>query len=175
MAKTMRGAVAPVAVEEGLIKRMDPLSNTMFIHMFGRNESVVATRKLINAFFRRVGLDELDKIEQIHAEHTDVGDIVGCKEVRYDVFVFAEGRVVDLESERVGADHANRSLMYAAKMLATYTNAGAKYGDLPQAVVLTLMNAPKCNLPRSESLVTVADIRWDVDGGCSYSFVNCFF
>ena len=144
--------------------RIEPLFNSAFARIFGTEESKPLTRGLVNAVLSRVGLEPVEQIEWIDAEHTATVGTVECKTPRMDVRIVAAGRVVDLEAQGYPEDVDNRSLFYAAQLLCENTPAGTNYKDLPQVVVITLLDAPSL-FPDAQGFVHSCRMRWNVDGG----------
>lgn len=52
-------------------------------------------------------------------------------------------------------------------MLATHIGEGARYSEIPQVVMLTLLQAKHSGLPHAEGLVTTAGVYRDIDGQLS--------
>ena len=143
--------------------RIEPLFNSAFARIFGREESKPLTRGLVNAVLGHVGLEPIGEIERIDAEHTATVGTVGCKTPRMDVRIVATGRLVDIEAQGYPEDINNRSLFYAAQLLCEGMPRGATYKDLPQAIVITLLDAPSL-FPESEEFVHTCGFMWDLDG-----------
>ena len=120
---------------------VDPLFDEAFTRIFGREESKPVTRSLVNAVFEHVGLDPIGEIEEISAEHTSLGSSIGFRSARMDVRLVTEGnRLVDLEAQRYPEDIDARSSFYAAKLISDGTSKGGTYKDVPQAIVITLLD-----------------------------------
>ena len=145
-------------------KAIEPLFNSAFIKIFGREESKPLTRGLVNAVLRRIGVEPVAEIERIDAEHTATEGSVECKTPRMDVRVVAAGKVIDLEAQGYPEDVGTRSLFYGSQLICENTPKGAQYRDLPQAIVITLLDAPPV-FPDAGGFVHVCRLKWDVDGG----------
>ena len=143
--------------------KIEPLFNPAFARIFGREESKPATRSLVNAVLQRVGLEPLDEIERIDAEHTATEGTVECKTPRMDVRIVAAGRVLDLEAQCYPEDVVNRSFLYGAQLLCENTPRGTGYKDLPQVVVITLLDAPPL-FPHVIEYVHASRMHWDGGG-----------
>ena len=139
--------------------RIEPLFNSAFARIFGREESKPLTRGLVNAVLEHVGLAPVDEIEAITAEHTATEGTVDCKTPRMDVRIIASGRVLDLEAQGYPEDMENRSLLYAAQLLCENTAAGTKYKDLPQVIVITLLDAPPL-FPDAPEIAHICRMHW---------------
>ena len=144
---------------------ISPLLARAFDFIFGKEESKPATLDLTNAVLARFGLEPIGEIDAIDAEHTALGGAVECKMPRMDVRIVAErrSRVVDLEPQRYPDDVDNRSLLYGAQSLCENTPAGVGYGELPQVVVITLLDAAPL-FPGAEGYAHACRMRWEVDG-----------
>ena len=157
-AKQTMPKIYPMAEGEAI----DPLFNDAFVHVFGREESKVVTRGLVNSILREVGIEELGEINEIHSEHTDIGEAVGCKGSRFDVLVVADERryIVDIEAERHSGDIANRALLYGCRIMSTYTQKGMGYDDLPHVIVMVLLDAQR--KLEGDGIVTTASFKWQL-------------
>ncbi|MDO4399862.1 MAG: PD-(D/E)XK nuclease family transposase [Coriobacteriia bacterium] len=145
-------------------KQIDPLFNDAFVRVFGREESKPLTRNFVNAILREIGVDEVGDIDEIHAEYTDIGEIIGCKTSRFDVLIAADGKrkLVDLEAQRQPSDIGNRALLYGARIMSTYTDMGTSYADLPHVIVITLLDT-KSEFEDGE-IISTATLKWQVGG-----------
>lgn len=148
----------------GHAPRIEPLFNSAFARIFGREESKPLTRGLVNAVLKRIGVEPIGIIDWIDAEHTAVGGSVSCKTPRMDIRIIAPGRVVDVEAQGYPEDLENRSLFYGAQLLCENMFEGTPYSELPQAIVITLLDAPSL-FPEAEGFVHACQMRWRVDGG----------
>lgn len=140
--------------------RIEPLFNSAFARIFGREESKPLTRGLVNAVLAHVGLDPIGEIERIDAEHTATEGSVGCKTPRMDVRIVAAGRIFDIEAQGYPEDVDNRSLLYAAQLLCENFAQGASYKDIPHVAVITLLDAPPI-FPDSPEFVHTCGMIWD--------------
>lgn len=140
---------------------IEPLFSSAFPRIFGKEESKDITRSLVNAVLEHVGMEPVDRIDEISAEHTVAEGSVNCKMPRMDVRIVAAERVIDLEAQRYPEDVGNRSMFYAAQMLCENTPSGATYKEIPQAVVITLLDTrPK--FPDADGFVHTCRMHWDV-------------
>ena len=144
--------------------RIDPLFNEAFIRIFGRDSSRETTKGLLNSIFERVGIDPLEEIDEISAEHTSVEGSIDCKSPRFDVRLLSANRAIDLEAQCYPEDIENRSLFYASQLMVANTRRGLKsYKDIPQVVVVTLLG-DEALFPDSDDFVAVSGMRWSPDG-----------
>ena len=142
---------------------IEPLFNEAFIRIFGREESKKLTRSLVNTVLESAGIGPIGEIEQISAEHGSPEGGVECKTPRFDVHIVSENRLVDLEAQRFPAEVGNRSVYYAANALVAGTGKVRSYSELPQAIVITLLDDPAL-FPESQGFVHVCRWFWGVDG-----------
>lgn len=154
---------APKGLTPAQTVKIEPLFNSAFARIFGREESKPLTRGLVNAVLRRIGLEPIREIERIDAEHTATEGSVNCKSPRMDVRIVAAGRFIDVEAQGYPEDVGNRSMLYAAQLLCEGMPRGAGYKDLPQAIVITLLDAPAL-FPESEEFVHTCGMVWDPEG-----------
>ena len=143
---------------------IEPLFNDMFVRLFGSERSKDMTRGMVNSFLRRAGIEEIGEIERIDAEFTDIGGSIDCKSARYDVRITAADRLVDLEAQRFADDIENRSMFYAARMLSSHSMKGKGYKDLPQAVVITLLDT-RPYFSKTSEIVSTCRMQWNLDSG----------
>ena len=148
---------------------IEPLFYRAFPRIFGVNESKEVTRSLINAILTHAGLDPIGEIERIDAEHTALAGSVDCKMPRMDVRIVASGRLVDLEAQLYPEDIGDRSLLYASQLLAENMPAGASYKDMPQTIVITLLDTTPL-LPESQEYVHLSKMVW---GKPSNNYSSC--
>ena len=140
--------------------RIDPLFNEAFIRIFGSQASRGVTRGLLNSIFKRVGIDLVDAIDEISAEHTSAEGSVNCKSARFDVRLLSANRAISLEAQCYPDDIENRSLFYASQLMVANTRRGLKsYKDIPQVVVVTLLS-DDCLFPETDDIVQVCGMRW---------------
>ena len=98
---------------------------------------------------------------------------VGSKTPRMDVRIVVEGpggnaeRAFDIEAQCYPEDVDNRSLFYGAQLICENTVEGTAYKDIPQAVVITLLDAPPA-FPEAEGFVHVCGLRWNVGIGADW-------
>ncbi len=150
--------------KEEISNRIDPLFNEAFIRIFGSESSRGITRGLLNSIFRHVGIDPLEEIDEISAEHTSVEGSVNCKSPRFDVRLLSSNRAIDLEAQCYPEDVENRSLFYASQLMVANTRRGLKsYKDIPQVIVVTLLSDAGL-FPDSDDFVQVAGMRWAPEG-----------
>lgn len=145
-------------------KMIDPLFNDAFIRIFGRDESRGLTRSLVNSMLLAAGMEPIGAIESIDAEHTSLVGSVDCKTPRMDVRVISADRIVDLEAQNYPSDIANRSLFYGASLLAASTIRSTDYSDLPQVVVITLLN-DRPMLSETDDFVHASRFEWSRPDG----------
>lgn len=143
---------------------IDPLFNEAFIRIFGKKESKATTRSLVNAVLEAVGVEPIGEIERISAEHGSPEGSIECKTPRFDVHVVSQARHFDIEAQRHPAELVNRAIYYAANMLVAATGKIDSYGDLPQAVVIALLDDPT-PFPEAPGFVRVC--RWGWDDGAA--------
>ena len=144
--------------------RIDPLFNEAFIRIFGRESSRGLTKGLLNSIFERAGIDPLEEIDEISAEHTSVEGSINCKSPRYDVRLLSANRAIDLEAQCYPEDVENRSLFYASQLMVANTRRGLKsYKDIPQVIVVTLLS-DEALFPDSDDFVEVAGMCWTPEG-----------
>ncbi|MBQ9041530.1 MAG: PD-(D/E)XK nuclease family transposase [Eggerthellaceae bacterium] len=148
--------------------RIDPMFNDAFVHVFGRSDSRNVTKAFINSVFRNVGIDEIDEIDSIHAEYTDMGEVVGCKATRFDVLIFADNQIVDLEAERHDTQLGDRAMLYGARLLSTHTELGLSYADMPQVVIVLLIDVAS-QFDAGDDLVFASNTSWFVNGQPVYA------
>ena len=142
---------------------IEPLFNEAFIRIFGMEKSKRLTRSLVNTILESAGIEPIGEIDEITAEHGSPEGGVECKTPRFDVHIVSERRLVDLEAQRFPTEVGNRSVYYAANALVAGTGKIKSYSDLPQAIVITLLDDP-APFPDSEEFVHVCRWFWDVDG-----------
>ena len=144
--------------------RIEPLFNSAFIRIFGREESKGITRSLVNSILTRAGINPIDEITTIDAEHTSVEGGVDCKTPRMDVcIVTANRRIIDLEAQCYPEDIVNRSLLYASQLMSAYTPKRTRFKDIPQVIVITLLDdAPL--FPDSPDFVNTCQMAWLSNG-----------
>lgn len=130
------------------------------MRVFGNQTSHDITRSLINAILRPVGMEPIGDIKQINSEESSFVGSIDCRAGRMDVFVFTEGRVLDLEAQRYDEDVAKRSLFYAAQMICDNTKKSSKLKDMPQAVVITLLDTRPL-FPDSDEYFRIASLQWN--------------
>ena len=147
----------------GELRRIDPLFNEVFIRVFGSERSYAVTKSLVNAILAKTDLGAIDDIEQLDAEHTLVDGGVGCKTPRIDVQIVASNRIVNMESQRQQDAIGDRSIFYASKLMTKHAPRGARYEDLPQIVVITLLDNVIA-LPGQKDFITVSKMVWQLDG-----------
>ena len=146
------------------VNHIDPLFNEAFIRIFGSESSREITKGLLNSIFEHVGIDLLEEIDEISAEHTSVEGSVNCKSPRFDVRLLSANRAIDLEAQCYPEDIENRSLFYASQLMVANTRRGLKsYKDIPQVIVVTLQS-DEALFPDSEEFVEVAGLRWTPEG-----------
>ena len=140
---------------------IEPLFGDAFVRIFGRQESATITRSLVNAVFRHAGIQPIDEVLAIDAEHTSVEGGVDCRSTRMDVRIVAAGkRYVDLEAQLYPEDVNNRSLLYASQLMVQNTAKGTKFKDIPQVVIITLLDdAPL--FPDAQEFVNVCSFGWN--------------
>lgn len=148
--------------------RIEPLFNTAFARIFGREESKPVTLALTNAILNHIGVDPIDEIDRIDAEHTATEGTIKCKAPRMDVRIIAAGRAIDLEAQGYPEDLNNRSLFYGSQLICENTPRGVMYKDIPQAIVITLLDAPAA-FPAADGFVHVSRMQWQVEGGSNAS------
>ena len=140
---------------------IEPLFSSAFPRIFGKEESKEVTRSLVNAVLERIGMEPIAKIDEISSEHTATEGSVNCKMPRMDVRIVAAERVLDLEAQRYPEDVGNRSMFYAAQLISENTPAGATYKEIPQAIVITLLDTrPK--FPETEEFVHTCRMHWEL-------------
>jgi len=141
-------------------RKIEPLFNSAFIRIFGQKESVGITRSLINTILRRAGIKPIGEVHSIEAEHTEAAGGVDCRSARMDVRVVAAGRRhIGLEAQLYPEDIDSRSIFYASQIVVANTPKGAKYKDIPQAVVITLLDdAPL--FPEQDGFISVSRMMW---------------
>lgn len=142
--------------------RIDPLFNDAFIRIFGREDSKALTRSLVNSILRIVGIDPIGDINRIEAEYTMIDGSIECKAPRADIRLVSEKRVLDLEAQTYEDDIDNRFLLYASKLMAASFTKGMGYEDLPQVIVIILLDdAPR--FPDTPEIVSRAQMKWDAE------------
>ncbi len=145
------------------VNHIDPLFNEAFIRIFGSQSSREITKGLLNSIFEHVGIDLLEEIDEISAEHTSVEGSVNCKSPRFDVRLLSANRAIDLEAQCYPEDIENRSLFYASQLMVANTRRGLKsYKGIPQVIIVTLLN-DEALFSDSESFVEVAGMRWTAE------------
>ena len=140
-------------------KPIDPLFNAAFIRIFGQPDSKNLTRGLVNAILSKAGLESIDEIKTIEAEHTSVLGSVKCKTPRMDVRIVSENKLVDLEAQTYPDDIEKRSLFYGSQLLAGSLDRGQDYSDMPQAVVITLLD-DRPRFPDAKGFISVSSMYW---------------
>ena len=142
--------------------RIDPLFNDAFIRIFGREDSKALTRSLVNSILRIVGIDPIGDINRIEAEYTMVDGSIECKAPRADIRLVSEKRVLDIEAQTYEDDIDNRFLLYASKLMAASLTKGMGYEDLPQVIVIILLDdAPR--FPDTPEIVSRAQMKWNAE------------
>ena len=150
--------------KQGNENRIDPLFNEAFIRIFGRESSRETTKGLLNSIFKHVGIDLLEEIDEISAEHTSVEGSVNCKSPRFDVRLLSANRAIGLEAQCYPEDVESRSLFYASQLMVANTRRGLKsFKDIPQVIVVTLLS-DEALFPYSEDFVAVGGMRWTPEG-----------
>ena len=147
-------------------ERIDPLFNDAFIRIFGEQESRGVTRSLVNALLTRVGIEPIDEIDPISAEHTSVIGSIECKTPRMDVCIVSANRFIDLEAQCYPEDIDNRSLFYGAQLIASNMFKGREYNDLPQAIVITLLS-DEPRFPDADDFEHVCRLGWRSSNSCN--------
>ena len=141
--------------------RISPLFNDVFLRIFGRQDSKSVTRSLVNAVLNGAGLPCIGNIKELRADAASAGGIE-LRTARTDVLVISEeGTVVDVEAQRQYANVDNKALFYASKLLCEHTPKGGddRYGNLPQVVVITLLEGHE--MFDGDQFVSVGRVRWD--------------
>ena len=139
---------------------IEPLFNDMFLRLFGTKDSKNLTRSLVNSVLKAASLDEISEIDSISAEHTLVGGAIGCKSPRCDVLITSENRLLDLEAQCYPCAIDERSLFYAAKALVTNTPSHTAYSEIPQVIVITLLDA-RPRFPEDPDYLHVCRMQWN--------------
>lgn len=161
--KTKSGLTAGCG-NEGAPTRFTPLFNDAFLRIFGSADSEPVTKPLLNAVLRKVGLEELDRIESISTDASLPGG-VECKTPRLDVVVVCDdGRLIDLEAQRRKVDVGAKSLLYAAKLLVENTPKGKddSYRHMPHVVAVVLLEGSTV-VPDPGRFISVCKMRWDAE------------
>ena len=124
------------------LQRIDPLSNAAFVRIFGREESKPLTRSFINVILREIDIDEIGDIDEMRVEHADLGEIIGCKTSRFNVLIIADNadNLAERGARRQPGNIANRALFYGARAINTYVNGGTAHSDIPDVIVITLVD-----------------------------------
>ncbi len=166
-------AAAAIGPQEGEVQaglRISPLFNEAFLWIFGRQDSKEVTRSLANAILRRAGLGQIGKIDELRADAASPGGIE-MRTSRADVVIVSEeGTTVDLEAQRERVNVDNKALFYASKLLCEGTPRGAAddYSDLPQVIVIILIDGWK--MFEGDSFLSVGRIRWKHGDGSANKF-----
>ena len=146
------------------LQPIDPLSNSAFIRIFGAEESKGFVREFVNLVFDKVGLEPIDQITRIEAEHSIHEGSIECKTPRVDIQIVTDGRIVDLEAQNYPADIDSKSVMYATHLMAESMRTGASYTEMPQVVVVMLLSA-RMQFPQSEEFVSISKMAWRTSSG----------
>ncbi|WP_350455302.1 PD-(D/E)XK nuclease family transposase [Slackia heliotrinireducens] len=145
------------------IPNIEPLFNDAFIRIFGREESRGITRSLINAVLSHANIEPIDEIVSIEAEHTSLEGSINCKAPRMDVRIIATNRrVIDLKAQCYPEDIENRSLLYASQLMSANTMRGTKFKDIPQVIVITLLDDAAL-FPDTSEYVSTCQLGWHND------------
>ena len=149
----------------GKTKRIPPLFNDMFLRVFGTEESKPATLALANAVLRAAGAPELERVDEISADHTEPGGAV-LKSPRLDVVIRCETRLVDIEAQRRAVDIHNKLLFYASKLIVAHTPKGEdpKFERVPEIAIITLLDGT--TMFEGEQFLSAGRIHWERDGAC---------
>ena len=145
-------------------QRIEPLFNEMFIRIFGSDRSYNLTKSLVNSIFEKVGLEPIETIYSLDAEHAIVDGSIDCKTPRLDVQIVASGQVIDLEAQNKNDAIGDRFLFYGTKLIAKHAKSGTRYADMPKVIVITLLDNVSI-LDDSEDFVSIAKMRWGNESG----------
>ena len=148
---------------EGAV-RIPPLFNSLFLRLFGREDSKPLTQKLLNAVLELAALPTVAEIDGISADSAIPGGLE-CRTARCDVVLVSGDSIYDLESQGWHADVANKSLFYGAKLLADRTGPGSddSYFEMSRVVVVTLLHG-RTLFPDDPRIVSVGTLRWGSAG-----------
>lgn len=142
------------------LPQIEPLFNDAFIRIFGSKRSYNLTKSLVNSILTDAGLEPVNKIIHIDSEHTLVTGSVECKTPRLDIQILSAGRIIDLEAQRQSDAIGDRAMLYASQLLSEYSEKGTAYGDLPQVVVITLLDNVVA-LPDRKEFITTGKMFWE--------------
>ena len=145
--------------------RIDPLFNDVFVRVFGSKDSVRITRSLLNCLMREIGREEIDEVISIEAEHTEFGETIDCHSARFDVMLTTHGKIFDLEAQSYETDLYLRNIYYASKIVANSLKTGQKIREMPQVVIVTLLDTEPL-FPEDDIVVrTNRELGWNAAEG----------